>query len=422
MPTGSPGRVAERARQSWTRCGSSAPTGRAAAPATAPISGSRLPRSTRVSTRRCTRGRRRGRRRTRGRRRRSLACLDEVRDVVQRVVEPEDVDAVLGRSRDEAPDEVAADRPRADEEAAAERERERSLIAPGGRGSASTGSDPAAHGRVEDAPARDLEVGGAGAVEDLRQRAASAVVIRPASGSCPSRRMVVSTNFALIAEPSAASPSPSSPERPPGLPRSPLARAYPCGLCRMPYCRLRSGAAPISFRNVRAGPAPKWTASVPAPSASRGGAPAQAAAPARAAPRAVAPASRRSARRRRARRSPSTSPRSRVPRRATRRPAAVRDRARSARWDRRPRPSRAARSAGRSPNAGRLEALHHLRVAEAEAELEARQARLRDDVPPSRSARGRRRRASSGGMPSTVRFSPNMPHGSSRPSSSRHGG
>ena len=35
------------------------------------------------------------------------ACLAQVRDVVERIVEPEDVDAVLGRARDEAPDDVA---------------------------------------------------------------------------------------------------------------------------------------------------------------------------------------------------------------------------------------------------------------------------------------------------------------------------
>ena len=53
------------------------------------------------------------------------ARLAEVRDVVERIVEAEDVDAVLGRARDEAADDVAADGPRADEEAAAERDAER---------------------------------------------------------------------------------------------------------------------------------------------------------------------------------------------------------------------------------------------------------------------------------------------------------
>src|SRR6185436_7489505 len=54
------------------------------------------------------------------------ARLAEVRHVVERIVEAEDVDAVLGRARDEPADDVAADGPRADEEAAAERDAERS--------------------------------------------------------------------------------------------------------------------------------------------------------------------------------------------------------------------------------------------------------------------------------------------------------
>ena len=40
-----------------------------------------------------------------------LARLAEVGDVVERIVEPEDVDSVLGRRGDEAADEVGADRP-----------------------------------------------------------------------------------------------------------------------------------------------------------------------------------------------------------------------------------------------------------------------------------------------------------------------
>ena len=54
-----------------------------------------------------------------------LAGFAQVRDVVERVVQPENVDAVLRRGGDEAANEVAADRARADEEAAAEREPER---------------------------------------------------------------------------------------------------------------------------------------------------------------------------------------------------------------------------------------------------------------------------------------------------------
>ena len=97
-----------------------------------------------------------------------LARLAQVGDVVQRVVQPEDVDAVLGRRGDEAPHEVGADRPRADEEAAAEREPERRRRARLERADPLPGAlDAAPHGRVEDAAARDLEAGEAGAVEDL---------------------------------------------------------------------------------------------------------------------------------------------------------------------------------------------------------------------------------------------------------------
>ena len=97
-----------------------------------------------------------------------LGGLAEVRDVVQRVVEAEDVDAVLGRRGDEAPGEVRVDGTRADEEAPAERQAEGRLHA------SLEGADPlpgaldaALDGRVEAAAARDLEVGEAGAVEDL---------------------------------------------------------------------------------------------------------------------------------------------------------------------------------------------------------------------------------------------------------------
>ncbi len=97
------------------------------------------------------------------------ACLAQVRDVVQWVVEAEDVDAVLRRTRDEAADDVAADGTRADEEAAAERDAERSRYARLDRANALPRAlDAAAHGRVEDAAPGDLEAREAGAVEDLR--------------------------------------------------------------------------------------------------------------------------------------------------------------------------------------------------------------------------------------------------------------
>ncbi len=97
-----------------------------------------------------------------------LGRLAEVRDVVQRVVQAEDVDPVLGRRRDEPPGELAVDRPGADEEAPAQREPERGLDARLDR------PDPlprALHAppdrAVEDAAAGDLEVGEPRSVEDL---------------------------------------------------------------------------------------------------------------------------------------------------------------------------------------------------------------------------------------------------------------
>ena len=97
------------------------------------------------------------------------ARLAQVRDVVERVVEPEDVDAVLGRARDEAPHDVAADGPRADEEASTQRDSERRRHARLDRANPLPRAlDPATHGRVEDASSGHLQAGEARAVEDLR--------------------------------------------------------------------------------------------------------------------------------------------------------------------------------------------------------------------------------------------------------------
>ncbi len=97
-----------------------------------------------------------------------LSGLTQVGDVVERIVQPEDVDAVVGGAGDEAPHDVRGDGPGADEEAAAERDPER------GRGARVERADPlpraldaAAHRRVEDAPARHLEAREAGPIEDL---------------------------------------------------------------------------------------------------------------------------------------------------------------------------------------------------------------------------------------------------------------
>ena len=83
-------------------------------------------------------------------------------------MQPEDVDAVLGRRRDEAPGELAVDRPGADEEAPAQREPERRLDPRLDRADPLPRAlDAAADRAVEDAAAGDLEVGEPGSVEDL---------------------------------------------------------------------------------------------------------------------------------------------------------------------------------------------------------------------------------------------------------------
>jgi hypothetical protein len=92
----------------------------------------------------------------------------QVLDVVERVVEAEDVDPVRGGGGDEAADDVRVHRPRADEEAAAQRERQgRRRPRPDRADALPRALETAAHGRVEAAAARDLEVGVAGRVEEL---------------------------------------------------------------------------------------------------------------------------------------------------------------------------------------------------------------------------------------------------------------
>ena len=96
------------------------------------------------------------------------AASRQVGDVVERVVQPEDVDAAVGRDGDEAADDVDADGPRADEEAAAERERERRLRPRLDRADPLPRALDAALDRaVEAASAGDLEIGEPGRVEDL---------------------------------------------------------------------------------------------------------------------------------------------------------------------------------------------------------------------------------------------------------------
>src|SRR5919197_705439 len=94
--------------------------------------------------------------------------LAQVRDVVERIVETENVDAVRGRRGDEAADEVLVNRTRADEETPAQGEAERRLHARLERADPLPRAlDTAADGALEAAAARDLEIGEAGPIEDL---------------------------------------------------------------------------------------------------------------------------------------------------------------------------------------------------------------------------------------------------------------
>ena len=128
-----------------------------------------------------------------------LARLAQVLDVVQRVMQAEDVDPAFRRARDEPAREVASDRARADEEAAAERHAERRLRSRLERPDPLPWAlDPAPYRAVEDASAGNLERGEPGTVEEpLRARRRSAVGMRPARGSWLSRRIVVSTSAGM---------------------------------------------------------------------------------------------------------------------------------------------------------------------------------------------------------------------------------
>ena len=85
--------------------------------------------------------------------------LPQVRDVVERVVQAEDVDAVLGGTGDESPDEVVVDRARADEEAPPEREAQGRLhVRPESADPLPRALHAAPDRAVETPAARDLEV------------------------------------------------------------------------------------------------------------------------------------------------------------------------------------------------------------------------------------------------------------------------
>ena len=97
-----------------------------------------------------------------------FAGFAQVRDVVQRVLEPEDVDPALRRARHEPAREISTDGTGADEEPSAERHSERRLGPRLERADPLPGAlDSAAHRCVEDAAAGNLEVREADAVEQL---------------------------------------------------------------------------------------------------------------------------------------------------------------------------------------------------------------------------------------------------------------
>ena len=97
-----------------------------------------------------------------------LRRLAQILDVVQRIVQPEDVDPARRGARDESSGEVVADGPRTDEEATAQcqserRRRPRLQCAQ----ALPRALDATADRTVEDAAARDLEIGEARPVEQL---------------------------------------------------------------------------------------------------------------------------------------------------------------------------------------------------------------------------------------------------------------
>ena len=97
-----------------------------------------------------------------------LARLEQVGHVVERIMEPEDVDPVVGRAGDEAAHDVCGHGSGAGQEPAAECQAERRRRACVDRTNPLPRAlDREPHGRVEHAAARDLEVREPGRVEDL---------------------------------------------------------------------------------------------------------------------------------------------------------------------------------------------------------------------------------------------------------------
>ena len=111
--------------------------------------------------------------------------LTEIREVVERVVESEDVDAAARGARHEAADDVGRHRPSADEEAAAQGHAERRRAARANRPDPLPRAlDAAADGAVEAASAGDLEAREAGLVE-LRSE-----LVQPRRGDSVGERLL----------------------------------------------------------------------------------------------------------------------------------------------------------------------------------------------------------------------------------------
>ena len=109
----------------------------------------------------------------------------QVVDVVHRIVEAEDVDAVGRRAGDEAADDVVLDRMRADQEATAKCKCQRRLGAHLDRADALPGTLHAAPDRrLEAAATGDVQIGEAGAVEQLGK------LVQVARGDAPGQRLL----------------------------------------------------------------------------------------------------------------------------------------------------------------------------------------------------------------------------------------
>ena len=122
-----------------------------------------------------------------------LAGLAQVRDVVERVVQAEDVDPVLRRRRDETPDEVGADRARADEKRPRSASPSGVVVRPFSARMRSQGlSTPRRTAESKTPPPETSRQAKPAESSTSASRSSSAVGTWPARGSCESRRMVVS--------------------------------------------------------------------------------------------------------------------------------------------------------------------------------------------------------------------------------------